>query len=101
MKVRILRHQLVFWLIDIESESDESGEEEHTDWGPNNEKNSGLAVGHKGISIVLRGGQVGIFKETTDGKLELGGSVRKITGPGKAGKAFNPKKVSLVSFESN
>lgn len=76
-------------------QSDESEEEEHTDWGPNKEKNSGLAVGHKGISVVLRGGQVGIFKETTDGKLELGGSVRKIAAPGRDGKAFNPNKMML------
>ncbi|KAG8836216.1 hypothetical protein FRC17_008952 [Serendipita sp. 399] len=76
---------------DAEDESDQ----ETPDWGTKNEKNSGLAVGHNGISVVLRGSNVGIFRETTDGKLELGGTVKGVKGPGKNSKVFSPNKMML------
>jgi VID27 C-terminal WD40-like domain len=78
------------------TEKEDESDIEAPDWGPDKKKakNSGLAVGHKGIAVVLRGDQLGIFKETTDGRLELGGTVNDIKGPGRGGKSFKPKKVS-------
>src|SRR5271170_1822673 len=64
------------------TETEDESDIEAPDWGPDKKKakNSGLAVGHKGIAVVLRGDQLGIFKETTDGRLELGGTVNDIKG---------------------
>ncbi|KAG8851270.1 hypothetical protein FRB91_008138 [Serendipita sp. 411] len=76
---------------DVDDESDQ----EAPDWGTKNERNSGLAVGHNGISVVLRGSNVGIFRETTDGKLELGGTVKGVKGPAKNARVFNPSKMML------
>jgi VID27 C-terminal WD40-like domain len=80
-----------------EEETEDESDVEAPDWGPKKKaKNSGLAVGHKGIAVVLRGDQLGIFRETTDGKLELGGTVNEIKGPGRNGKSFEPNKVSTI-----
>jgi len=59
-----------------------------------------MAVGYKGISVVLRGDRLGVFRATNDGKMELGGTVNQIKGP-KNGKTFEPKKVCVFhSWES-
>lgn len=76
-----------------ETDSGDESDQQPTKWNSKKKnKNSGLAVGHKGIAVVLRGDQLGIFKETTDGKLELGGTVNEIKAPGSGGKSFNPNK---------
>lgn len=83
------------YLDEESTETEDERDVEAPNWGPQKKKakNSGLAVGHKGIAVVLRGDQLGIFKETTDGNLELGGTVNEIKGPGRNGKSFAPKKV--------
>jgi hypothetical protein len=55
--------------------------------------NSALAVGYKGINVVVRGDQIGIFRETEDGKLQLGGTVSDIKTPGSKATQFEPSKV--------
>jgi hypothetical protein len=91
--------------ISEEEYTEEESDEEVKDWGKKHVKNSGMAVGYKGIAVVLRGDQVGIFKETTDGKLELGGTVNEVKGPSRGSKAFNPSKVcntpNLSSITTN
>jgi hypothetical protein len=84
-------------LIDGEDTPDEDeSDQEPTDWGTQKKaRNTGMAVGYKGISVVLRGDRLGVFRATNDGKMELGGTVNQIKGP-KGGKAFEPKKVGDI-----
>jgi hypothetical protein len=65
-----------------------------TPWGTKRkQQNSALAVGYKGINVVVRGDQIGVFRETEDGKLQLGGTVSDIKTPGSKGAQFEPSKV--------
>jgi VID27 C-terminal WD40-like domain len=85
-------------LDDEDSPDEDESDQEPTDWGTQKKaRNTGMAVGYKGISVVLRGDRLGVFKATNDGKMELGGTVNQIKGP-KDGKAFEPKKVSNISL---
>ena len=78
-----------------ESDSDEEDQnDKYTRWGTQKkQKNSALAVGYKGINVVVRGDQIGVFRETEDGKLRLGGTVSDIKTPGPKGTQFEPSKV--------
>jgi hypothetical protein len=84
---------------DTETDSGDESDQQPTKWNTKKKnKNSGLEVGHKGIAVVLRGDQLGIFKETIDGKLELGGTVNEIKSPGTNGKSFNPNKAGSINI---
>ncbi|KIM20057.1 hypothetical protein M408DRAFT_331365 [Serendipita vermifera MAFF 305830] len=81
---------------DEDTADEDESDQEPTDWGTQKKtKNTGMAVGYKGISVVLRGDRLGVFRATNDGKMELGGTVNQIKGPGKNDKAFEPSKVML------
>ena len=78
---------------DVESENESTQEEDGN-------INSQLAVGYKhDRSFVVRGSKIGVFRHTSDNKLQFSTTINKIQTP--KGALFSPKKAMLHSEDKN